>query len=413
MTDRQEDLQPAPTIEEVSPAVIAADTDAPVTTPVDGPRRRSRGPRASIRAIAGGIAAVGVKELRGRMRGRRAFVIMTIYLLMLGGFAWMVELLLENTYATNFGSSAAYASASIGWGIFAAIMMLETLQVVFLAPASTAGAISLEREKQTLDMLIATPISSLALVVGKLLSALVYVFLLIAASIPLTAVVFVYGGVGPDDVLRGYAVLLVTALGLGAFGLFCSSLVKRTQAATAISIFGVLAISIGSLFVLVFWTGLSSTSNGQGLGPIKGNPPEPIAWVNPFIAQADVLCGADSTFGASCSFLNAVVPGQNRGVVFTNTGVERGGVGVPVPAPIDEIGNGNEKGGVIVVEDMVNDIGPDDVAPFGVVRDTFWPKSVATWLVLSVVFLLLSVQLVSPTRRWRPSLRRASKGISA
>ena len=91
--------------------------------------------------------------------------------------------------------------------------MLETLQVAFLAPASTAGAISLEREKQTLELLVATPITSLAIVLGKLLSALVYVWLLIAASIPLTAVVFVYGGVAPEDVLRGYVVLVVTALG--------------------------------------------------------------------------------------------------------------------------------------------------------------------------------------------------------
>ena len=50
--------------------------------------------------------------------------------------------------------------------------MLETLLVAFLAPASTAGAISLEREKQTLELLAATPISSLAIVIGKLLSAL-------------------------------------------------------------------------------------------------------------------------------------------------------------------------------------------------------------------------------------------------
>jgi hypothetical protein len=46
----------------------------------------------------------------------------------------------------------------------------------------------------------------------------------------MTAVVFVFGGVGPDDVIRGYIVLFATAFGLGAFGLFCSSLVKRTQA---------------------------------------------------------------------------------------------------------------------------------------------------------------------------------------
>lgn len=414
MTDQptNDQLTPEMTIEEVDPAAIAPDLDPVTTTAVAIPRRRVRLPRPSVRHTLGGIAAVGVKELRGRMRGRRAFVIITIYLLMLGGFAWMVELLLERSFVTGFGSSAAYASASIGQGIFAAIMMLETLQVVFLAPASTAGGISLEREKQTLDMLITTPISSVAIVVGKLLSALVYVFLLIAASVPLTAVVFVYGGVAPDDVVRGYAVLLVTALGLGSFGLFCSSLVKRTQAATAISIFGVLAISIGSLFVLVFWAGIANTSNGRGLGPIKGNPPEPIAWVNPFLAQADVLCGSDTSFGFTCSIMNTLVPGQNRGVIFTDPAVGGGGVAVPMPAPAFPIGN--EKGGVIVVDDMVGNIAVNDVAPFGVVRDTFWPRSVATWLVLSAVFLLLSVQLVSPTRRWRPSLRRrASKGITA
>jgi hypothetical protein len=44
------------------------------------------------------------------------------------------------------------------------------------------------------------------------------------------------------------------------------------------------------------------------------------------------------------------------------------------------------------------------VAPaqqFGFERDSLWTKSVATWIVLSVIFLALSVQAVSPTRRWR------------
>jgi len=173
----------------------------------------------AIGRATGGIAAIGVKELRGRMRGRRAFVILTIYLLLLGGFALMVERILEAQFANPFAGASASAGPSIGQGIFAALLMLMTLQVVFLAPSSTAGAISLEREKQTLELLVTTPISSLAIVVGKLLSALTYVFLLIAASIPLMAVVFVFGGVGPEDVVRGYIVLLVTALGLGSFGL--------------------------------------------------------------------------------------------------------------------------------------------------------------------------------------------------
>lgn len=359
----------------------------------------------SFSRTAGGIAAIGVKELRGRMRGRRAFAILTIYLLLLGGFALMAEKLVEASQVNNFGgSSSAFAGAMIGQGIFAALLMLMTLQVVFLAASSTSGAISLEREKQTLELLIATPISSLAIIVGKLLSALVYVFLLIAASIPLMAVVFVYGGVGPEDVLRGYIVLVATALGLGSFGLLCSSLVKRTTAATAITIFGVLSITVGTVFVLGFWQAVGRfDANGNREGFLGMRSPAILGYLNPFIAEADVLCGTETAFGGGwCGLVNTLVPTEN-GIVFGQQ---------PVPAPPVFI---DGKG--FVGEDVafaaerrampVDLVDPNQVQPFGVQRDALWPKSVATWLILSAVFLLLSVQAVSPTRRWR--LRRGRR----
>ena len=277
--------------------------------------------------------------------------------------------------------------------------MLITLLVVFLAPSFTAGAISLEREKQTLDMLVTTPISSLAIVIGKLLSALTYVFILIAASIPVTAVVFVFGGVAPDDVIRGYIVLIATALGLGAFGLFCSSLVKRTQAATVITVFGVIAITLGSVFILYFWNVMAGLNNAgqQGLGPIKGRAPEALAYLNPFLAQADVICGTQTTFDQWCDRYNRLMGGQNGIIFTTEPGVE---IPVPeaVPAPAIDFGD-NSGGGRFVA----------DVVPFGIARDSFWPKSVAAWLVLSVMMIAVSVQLVSPTRRWRPRLPRREK----
>ena len=364
--------------------------------------------REPILRIAGGVAAIGVKELRGRMRGRRAFIIVTIYLLLLAGFALMVETLMEANFANSFGGTSAFAGAAIGQALFAALLMLMTLQVVFLAASSTAGAISLEREKQTLELLVATPISSLAIVIGKLLSALVYLFLLIAASVPLMAVVFVYGGVAPEDVLRGYVVLIVTAIGLGSFGLLCSSLVKRTTAATAITIFGVLAVTIGTVFLLFFWQAMASfDQNGvRRPGPLGIRSPEPLAWVNPFIAQADVLCGTESSFGSGwCGIVSAVAP-INDGIIFTDG---------PEPA-IAEPGAVTDEKGQVFAEDLPLRAGEpvpgggvaiDPAQQFGVQRDTLWPKSVATWLVLSVMFIALSVQAVSPTRRWR--LRRRAR----
>jgi ABC-type transport system involved in multi-copper enzyme maturation permease subunit len=394
----------SPAADEPAPAV--ADPPAVVV-----PRRKRF---TSFARTAGGVSAIGVKELRGRMRGRRAFAIITIYLLLLGGFALMAEKLVEANYSTGFGGQSAFAGAAIGQGIFAALLMLMTLQVAFLAPSSTSGSISLEREKQTLELLIATPISSLAIVVGKLLSALVYVFLLIAASIPLMAVVFVYGGVGPEDVLRGYVVLIATALGLGSFGLLCSSIVKRTTAATAITIFGVLAVTIGTVFVLGFWQAVGRFDANGNRQPFLGiQAPAVLGYLNPFIAQADVMCGTETTFGGGwCGAVNGLVP-SNQGVIFTQEPVPP----MPMPVPVFPGGKGGvigndvvavAGGGVGIVADQ--GAAPNQVQPFDVQRDALWPKSVLTWLILSVVFLFLSVQAVSPTRRWH--IRRRKRPVA-
>jgi ABC-type transport system involved in multi-copper enzyme maturation permease subunit len=407
---------PAP--DAISPEIAEASVP---TSRVGAPRRD---PLRAIGRVVDGIGAVGAKELRGRMRGRRAFVILTLYLALLAGFAWMYELILERDYAVGLGQSAAFASARIGQEMFAALILLVTLLVVLLAPAFTAGAISLEREKQTLDMLVATPISSVSIVVGKLLSALTYVFVLIAASIPMTAMVFVFGGVAPDDVIRAYVVLLVTALGLGSFGLCCSSLVKRTQAATVVTVFGVIAITLGSVFTMHFWNtmagsrgGFVDTTSQQGVGPIKGRPPEALALFNPFLAQADIVCATQTTYGDWCTRFASLFNGQNAPTtVFPNGGKE-----VPVPLPIDlpAVDDGIPDddvpldGGAVGRQPIPNaEVAPDALVAqqFGVARDGFWPKSVVAWAVLSVVFLLLSVQLVSPTRRWRlPRPRRAPR----
>jgi ABC-type transport system involved in multi-copper enzyme maturation permease subunit len=433
------------------------DETLPVEAPIDATDRvaptapvaavEPKAPRTRphpIRALRGGLAgitAVGVKELRGRVRGRRAFVVLTFYLLFLGLFAWAWELVAERAYVQNAslqGGAAAFASAQVGQEVFGALVLVETLLVVFLAPAFTSGAISLEREKQTLDMLTATPISSFSIVVGKLFSALAYVFLLIAASIPLTAIVFVFGGVGPDDVLRAYAVLIVSAIGLGSMGLFISAAMQRTQGATVVTFFAVLFLSLGTMFGVLFWNTMAgvngsgfATGNGSGVGPIKGRAPEALLWLNPFAAQYDVICGSSDGYGGWCSRLNTVTNGAisvsgtglGSGVFPTpqpGVGVGGGGV-VPLPPVVDNP-NGQpvkvlpdgtivQPDGSVLAPGAVRDVAVADPQPFGVRRDTFWPRSLRAWAILSIVFVLISIQLVSPTRRWR-WFRRPMRGTA-
>lgn len=381
-----------------------------------------RGRRPSLR-LPPGITAIMVKELRGRMRGRRAFIVLTVNVILLAAFAWMFQRINEESIAntSSYGGQATYASASVGRGIFVGLMMLQTLIVAVLAPAATAGAISSEREHQTLELLAVTPISSFAIVVGKLLSALAWVFILVLASIPITALVFVFGGVAPDDVVRGYIVLFATVIGLGSVGIFFSALTRRTGASTGLTFVVTLGLVIGSVFVFVF---LSTTSEIGSTG-LRKQPSEAILYLNPFVAQADVACGTeDGGFGGTCSLLSGIlgssdqvfappfdptkpvpIPGVDGGVVPGLGRVNVDGTGPVLNVVVIQGGgrfNGVIRGGAVGTGNGAGDV--SNAAVLTSFRDRFWPKTVISFLLLAALLTALSIQLVSPTRRWRPSL---------
>ena len=383
-------------------------------------------------ALPSGISAIIVKELRGRMRGRRAFIVVTIHVLLLALFAWMLQRINEEQIRnmSSFGGQATYAGASVGRGIFLGLLMLQTLMVSVLAPAATAGAISSEREHQTLDLLAVTPISSFAIVLGKLFSALAWVFILILASIPVTALVFVYGGVAPDDVVRGYAVLFATVIGLGSVGIFFSTLTRRTGASTGLTFVVTLVFVIGTFFIWVFF---SSTGEIGSTG-VRKQPSEAILYLNPFVAQADVLCGTeDGAFGTTCSLISSVLNTPQSDIIPPDVEPTKPqpapGVGIDGGIRIDPndttgvpfIGKGAAppvqavKGGGGLDDGTANaDVQAPTVDSF---RDRFWPKSVLAFIGLYVVLTFASVQFVSPTRRWRPSMpgpvRRLARRRSA
>lgn len=373
--------------------------------------RRGRMP--SFR-LPSGITAIVVKELRGRMRGRRAFIILTLYVLLLTVFAWMSQQILQAQIGSqaSYGGQATYASAAIGRGIFADLLMLQTLMIAVLAPAATAGAISSEREHQTLELLAVTPISSFAIVVGKLLSALAWVFVLVLASIPVTALVFVFGGVAPDDVVRGYGVLFATVIGLGSIGIFFSALTRRTGASTGLTMVVTLALVLGSQYLYDF---LSTTAD-TGSNGLRKQPSEMILYLNPFVAQADVACGTqDGGFGGTCDSLSTILgpgnplfpttPSIDPSKPIVGGGILRGVAPVPADGVAQDanvlvfLGNGVTRGDTGEVA---------NAALLDSFRDRFWPKTVISFLLLAGILTTLSVQFVSPTRRWRPRLRRSA-----
>ena len=199
---------------------------------------------------------VMVKELRSRMRGRRAFVVLTIYLLAMSGLISLVYAAYASAASTPYGPDPSEA----GKVVFAVVMGVQGFLVLFIGPAFTAGAITGEKERQTYELLQTTLLSPRWFVIGKLMSALSYILLLTIASIPLQSIAFLLGGLSFTELVVGQLLLAVTAVAFALYGLYCSSIMRTTLASSVATFGGTLFAVVGFplLILLIFWV-LSAT----------------------------------------------------------------------------------------------------------------------------------------------------------
>jgi hypothetical protein len=105
-------------------------------------------------------------------------------------------------------------------------------------------------------------------VLGKLLSALSYVFLLIIVAIPIQSIAFLLGGISPIEVVLSQFLVFLSAVAFAMVGLFFSSLMRTTLAASvstfAVAILLVAGAPIVAMVFLMFSSpflfGISSPS---------------------------------------------------------------------------------------------------------------------------------------------------------
>ncbi len=206
---------------------------------------------------------VTMKELRSRMRGRRAFVVLTVYLLAMSAFVTLIYA----AYASAAGGPYGPDSREAGKAVFAGVLTVQGFMVIFVGPSFTVGAISGEKERQTYDLLRTTLLSARTLVTGKLISALSYVFLLIIASIPLQSIAFLLGGVAMVELVVSQLIMLVAAITFALWGLYCSSVMRSTQAASVATFAGALFMIAGiPILVLLFSLFSSPIMAGMSVG---------------------------------------------------------------------------------------------------------------------------------------------------
>lgn len=168
------------------------------------------------------------KELRVRMRGARAYWILLGYL----GFLSLVLMLNYSSWLYDVQRHGGGADASqVSSAIFTWVLITQVFLALFITPAITSGAISLEKEQRTLDLLTMTPLPRRTIIVGKLLSAVLFTALLLTSSLPIVSICFLLGSVDPGMVLASYVMLLAGSFLVGAMGLLWSCVAPSTSAA--------------------------------------------------------------------------------------------------------------------------------------------------------------------------------------
>lgn len=134
--------------------------------------------------------------------------------------------------------------------IYLYLVIIEFGLVLFVVPAFTSSAISGEREKQTLEILLTTKLTPGQIVWGKLMSSISLILLLIVSSLPILALVFTIGGIHLIDLIQFMFFCLTTAIFVGSIGIFYSTMFKKTVPSTIFTYGSIILIILGTLAVV-------------------------------------------------------------------------------------------------------------------------------------------------------------------
>jgi len=196
-----------------------------------------------------------VKELKLRFRSFKSFSGLMFYLAVICIF--IAGFLLLTTGFTGKG----FFRPDTSFMMFAVLTILQMALVLFITPSLTAGAISSEREKQTLNILLTTTQSSTQIVVGKLLSSVAFLVLMLIAGLPLYSLVFLFGGVSPSQLISIFLFYLVTVVAIGSIGVMFSTITKRTIVAM-IATYGSI-IFLGGITAFFFFLSMAFHQMGN------------------------------------------------------------------------------------------------------------------------------------------------------
>lgn len=157
--------------------------------------------------------------------------------------------------------------------LFPVIAIVQLCIVALIVPIITASSISGEKERQTFDIMLTTCMSPLAIVMGKVISAVLRILLFVIGSLPIMALSFVVGGMKWSNLV--YYVLAITLLSIisGSIGILCSAFSNKSITAVILSFcvyFGIYGLTFIPFLIKLFST--NGNRAGESLLFLLFNP---------------------------------------------------------------------------------------------------------------------------------------------
>lgn len=195
-----------------------------------------------------------VKEIKLRFRSVKSFTGLLFYLLVMSIFVFgFIFLTISLTGSGFFRPDESFL-------LFSMMTYIQLGLILFITPGLTAGTVSSEREKQTLNILLTTAQTSFQIILGKLTSSIAFLLLLVVSGLPIYSMVFLYGGVSPGQIAVIFLFYFLTLLAIGSIGVMYSTLLRKTIVSMIATYSTMIFFTAVTGFFLIISVSISSAS---------------------------------------------------------------------------------------------------------------------------------------------------------
>ncbi|MBN2292859.1 MAG: ABC transporter permease subunit [Pirellulales bacterium] len=214
------------------------------------------------------VGPVFTREFTIAPRRPRLYIARASYVLGLMGLMSVAWLVVTGTQVVrDIGDLARF-----GTMLFQILAPLQMVVGLFFASLLTASAVSQEKDRRTLILLLLTNMTNSELVLGKLLASLLHVLVLLLATVPLFMICVLLGGVSFTQVGQALAVTLATTIFCGSLGSMLALWREKTFQALALTVL-IIVLWIAVLEIVATGTfgagfaGLSAQELAAGMSP--------------------------------------------------------------------------------------------------------------------------------------------------